>query len=80
MKTGGAIFESGDIYGIHLGSYSSGFSAGVLAGGVAPGGPLGSLSAPWAVSPVWFEVAAVGVEAFAELTAPVAGPPSGPQA
>lgn len=63
-----------------FGSYSSGFSAGVLAGGVALEGPLESLFAPWVVSPVWFVVAAVGVEAFPELTAPGAGSPSGPQA
>lgn len=61
-------------------SYSSGISAGVLAGGVALEGPLESLVVPWVVSPVWFEVAPLGVGAFPELAAPGACSPSGPQA
>ena len=61
-------------------SYSSGFSAGVLAGGVALEGPLDSLVPPWVVSPIWPEVAPVGVEAFAELRVPGAGSASVAQA
>lgn len=60
-----------------FGSYGSGISAGVLAGGVVLGGPLDSLVPPWVVSPGWPGFAPVGVGVFPELGAPGACSPSG---